>query len=48
MMGLKRMQTKWFYSFSLDERVPQDHLLRLVDKAIDFSFVRDLATRALS
>jgi len=42
MMGLKRMQTKWFYSFSLDERVPQDHLLRLVDQAIDFSFVRDL------
>jgi len=48
MMGLKRIQTKWFYSFSLDERVPQDHLLRLVDKAIDFSFVRDLVKHTCS
>jgi len=41
-MGRKDFQGKWFYSFSLEARVPQDHLLRLVAKTIDFSFVRDL------
>ncbi|HCJ11135.1 MAG TPA: hypothetical protein DHW14_08255 [Clostridiales bacterium] len=42
------MQTKWFYSFSLEERVPQDRLLRLVDKTIDLSFVRDLVKHTYS
>jgi transposase len=42
MMGRKGLQAKWFYDFSLEQRVPQDHLLRLVANAIDFSFVRDL------
>jgi transposase len=42
MMGKKGFQTKWFYSFSLEQRVPRAHLLRLVANAIDFSFVRDL------
>ena len=26
----------------LEELVPQDHLLRQIDKYIDFSFIRDL------
>lgn len=27
---------------SIDELVPQDHLLRIIDKAIDWSFIYDL------
>jgi len=42
MMGRKGFQGKWFYNFSLKNRVPQDHLLRFVAAAVDFSFVRDL------
>jgi transposase len=42
MMGRKGFQGKWFYNFSLEDRVPQDHLLRFVAAAVDFSFVRDL------
>ena len=28
--------------FCMDDMVPQDHLLRIIDKAIDWSFVYDL------
>lgn len=42
MMGIKPYQEKMFYDFSLEKRVPQDHLLRKVDKIIDLRFVRDL------
>lgn len=28
--------------FCMDDLVPQDHLLRLIDKAIDWSFIYDL------
>jgi len=42
MLGQKGFQAKWLYDFSLEERVPRNHLLRLVAEAIDFSFVRDL------
>ena len=28
--------------FSMDDMVPQDHLLRIIDKAIDWSFIYDL------
>ncbi|MBE5990532.1 MAG: IS5/IS1182 family transposase, partial [Paenibacillaceae bacterium] len=28
--------------FCMDDLVPQDHLLRLVDRAIDWSFIYDL------
>jgi len=31
-----------FYGFSLDAKVPQDHLLRKIKQAIDFSFIYDL------
>jgi len=46
--GRKDFQGKWFYNFSLEERVPQDHLLRVVAKTIDFSFVRDLVRHTYS
>ncbi len=28
--------------FCMDDLVPQDHLLRLIDQAIDWSFIYDL------
>jgi len=30
-----------FYRFRLDERIPEDHLLKRLDRYVDFSFVRD-------
>jgi transposase len=43
-MMKKRADTeRLIYCFSLDERVPKDHLLRLLSEAVDFSFVYPLA-----
>ncbi len=47
-MGRKGFQGKWFYGFSLEDRVPQDHLLRSVAEAVDFTFVRDLVRHTYS
>ncbi len=33
---------KQIQMFSIDDLVPQDHLLRIIDKAIDWSFIYDL------
>src|SRR6266508_3582834 len=48
MMGTKTPSSKLFYEFSLEERVPADHLLRRVGQAVDFSFVRRLTWRFYS
>jgi hypothetical protein len=41
MMGHKdKPQSPLFYSFSLDEVVPQDHLLRKIDRFLDRSDLR--------
>jgi transposase len=41
MMGqLPRMQSLFFY-FRLEDQIPEDHLLRLIDHYVDLSFVRD-------
>ena len=41
MMGERRvMQEARFYGFSLERRVPDDHLLRKIDRFIDLSEVR--------
>ncbi len=37
--GKKREQTMFFCT---DDLVPQDHLLRLIEGAMDFSFIYDL------
>jgi transposase len=47
-MGKKRSSGKLFYQFSLEERVPTDHLLRRVDAVVDFTFVRRLTARFYS
>ena len=41
MMGERRvMQEALFYGFSLERRVPEDHLLRKIDRFVDLSEVR--------
>jgi hypothetical protein len=48
MMGRKGSVGKLFYQFRLEERVPQEHLLRRVLTAVDFSFVRRTTARFYS
>lgn len=41
MMGqLPRMESLFYY-FRLEDQIPEDHLLRLIDRYVDLSFVRD-------
>ena len=42
MMGERDFGTKLYYQLSIDELMPQDHLLRRIAEAVDFSFVRPL------
>lgn len=42
MMGQRRFEGKLYYQLSLDQLIPQDHLLRRIGEAVDFSFVRPL------
>ena len=50
MMGERRvMQETLFYGFSLERRVPGDHLLRKIDRFVDLSEVdRALHSRSRS
>ncbi len=42
MMGSNnKPQDEFFYSFNLDEVVPEDHLLRSIDRFLDFSDLRE-------
>src|SRR5215472_11888445 len=41
MMGHHVRTESLFYYFRLDDHVPEDHLLRLIDQYVDFSLVRD-------
>ncbi|MDP8923074.1 MAG: transposase [Chloroflexota bacterium] len=45
MLGRKAFEPKPFYQVSLEERVPEAHLLRRVAAAVDFGFVRRLTAR---
>jgi len=41
MMGrLKSEQGQLFYQFQLDDAVPEDHLVRKIDTALDLSWLR--------
>jgi len=42
MMGQKGFEPKIFYGLSLEEMVPEDHLVRILSKVLDLGFVRDL------
>ena len=37
-----RFEAKFYYNLSLDRLVPDDHLLRQIDRAVDFAFIRPL------
>ena len=41
MMGQHTRSESLFYYFRLEDQVPENHLLRLIDKHIDFSFVHE-------
>ena len=41
MMGQQRRTESLFYYFRLEEQIPADHLLRMIDDHVDFSFVRE-------
>ncbi len=41
MMGQQPRTESLFYYFRLQDQIPEDHLLRLIDSHIDFSFVRE-------
>jgi len=41
MMGQQPRGEALFYYFRLEEQIPEDHLLRLLDRYVDFSFVRE-------
>jgi len=41
MMGQQSRKESLFYYFRLEDQIPKTHLLRLIDRYVDFSFVRD-------
>ncbi len=41
MMGQQSRKESLFYYFRLEDQIPETHLLRLIDRYVDFSFVRD-------
>ena len=41
MMGQHSRMESLFYYFRLEEQIPEDHLLRLIDRYVDLSFVRE-------
>jgi hypothetical protein len=46
MMGQNSRSEALFYHFRLEDQVPESHLLRLIEKHISFSFVRERLSRA--
>lgn len=40
-MGEQQRTDSLFYYFRLEDQIPNDHLLRLIDQHVDFSFVRE-------
>jgi transposase len=48
MMGQQTQNESLFYYFRLEEQIPEDHLLRPIDRHVDLSFVRDRLKRFYS
>src|SRR3989442_5195085 len=40
-MGRQPQTESLFYYFRLEDQIPEDHLLRLLDRYVHFSFVRE-------
>ena len=41
MMGEQPRTEPLFYYFRLEDQIPEHHLLRRIDRYVDFSFVRE-------
>ncbi len=41
MMGQQTRSESLFYYFRIEDHIPEDHLLRLVDRHVDFAFVHE-------
>jgi hypothetical protein len=48
MMGNRSRSESLFYYFRLEDQVPENHLLRLIDRHINFDFVRAKLLPALN
>ena len=48
MMGEQPRTEPLFYYFRLEDHIPEDHLLRRIDRYVDFSFVRKRLREAYS
>jgi transposase len=40
-LGQQSRTESLFYCFRLEDQIPEDHLLRLIDRYVDLSFVRE-------
>jgi hypothetical protein len=41
MMGQQPRMESLFYNFRLEDQIPEDHLLRRIDRYVGFGFVRE-------
>src|ERR1700676_4344148 len=48
MMGLQPRTEPLFYYFRLNDQIPDDHLLKRLDRSVDFRFVRERLRDAYS
>jgi len=48
MMGQQPLTEPLFYSFRLEDQIPDDHLLKRLDRCVDFGFVRERLRDAYS
>jgi hypothetical protein len=48
MIGQQPRTDALFYYFRLEDQIPEDHLLRLVDRHVDLSFVRERLEKRLA
>jgi len=39
--GKKNLQKRLFYCFNMEDMIPENHILRLINKYVDFSFIHD-------
>jgi hypothetical protein len=46
MMGMQTAPAQLFYDFCLDDHVPEDHLLRRIDRFLDLEKVRTELSRS--
>ncbi|MGD0695482.1 MAG: hypothetical protein ABSA41_03460 [Terriglobia bacterium] len=48
MMSEQPRSEPLFYYFRLEDQIPEDHLLKLIDRLVDFRFVRERLKDAYS